>query len=71
MLITSEKIRIICKRRNITMGELADKLNISRQNLSNKLTRNNFNESELCDIARALNCTFISKFKFNDSDDTI
>ena len=41
-LTTSEKIRIICKRSDVTYSELAVRLNMSIQNISNKLTRDNF-----------------------------
>ena len=36
MLTTAEKIKVIMKRNNFTMTELANQLNCSRQNLSIK-----------------------------------
>ena len=54
MLKTAEKIKVIMKRNNFTMTELANQLNCSRQNLSNKMSRNNFDERELTAIANAL-----------------
>ena len=54
MLTTAEKIKVIMKRNNFTMTELAKQLNCSRQNLSNKMSRNNFDERELTAIANAL-----------------
>lgn len=42
------------KHNNFTMTELANQLNCSRQNLSNKMSRNNFDERELTAIANAL-----------------
>ena len=54
MLTTAEKIKVIMKRNNFTMTELANQLNCSRQNLSNKMLRNNFDERELTAIANAL-----------------
>lgn len=56
MLTTAEKIKVIMKRNNFTMTELANQLNCSRQNLSNKMSRNNFDERELTVIANALGC---------------
>ena len=56
MLTTVEKIKIIMKRNNFTMTELANQLNCSRQNLSNKMSRNNFDEKELTAIADVLGC---------------
>ena len=40
----------------MTMGQLADKTGQTRQNLSNKMTRDNFPEKELREIADALDC---------------
>ena len=54
MLTTAEKIKVIMKHNNFTMTELANQLNCSRQNLSNKMSRNNFDEREL--TANALGC---------------
>lgn len=56
MLTTAEKIKVIMKRNNFTMTELANQLNCSRQNLSNKMSRNNFDERELTAIANAFGC---------------
>lgn len=56
MLTTAEKIKVIMKRNNFTMTELANQLNCSRQNLSNKMSRNNFDERELTAITNALGC---------------
>ena len=52
----AEKIKVIMKRNNFTMTELANQLNCSRQNLSNKMSRNNFDERELTAIADVLGC---------------
>ena len=70
-LSTGEKIRILLGRRDTTVTELAAKLNTTRQNLSNKLTRNNFMESDLEAIAAALDCTFESHFVMNDTKEEI
>ena len=61
MLTTAEKIKVIMKRNNFTMTELANQLNCSRQNLSNKMSRNNFDERELTAIANALEINFINR----------
>ena len=66
-LTSGEKIKIILKRRNMTIEKLADKLNQSRQNLTQKLTRDNFSEKELCKIAEILDCKFHTEFIFNDT----
>ncbi|MGI5937055.1 MAG: helix-turn-helix transcriptional regulator [Oscillospiraceae bacterium] len=70
-LQTNEKIRILAGRRNLTLKELAEKLGMSRQNLNNKLTRNNFSEKQLRDIAEALNCTLDITFTTKDTGESI
>lgn len=61
-LTTSERIRIICKRKGIMLADVALATGQSRQNLSNKLTRNNFTEAELVAIADAIGCRFETAF---------
>ena len=61
-LTTSEKINIIMKRQNMNMTELAKKTDQSRQNLSNKMSRDNFSENDLRLIANALECDLRIQF---------
>ena len=61
-LRTSEKIKIILGRQSLNISDLADKLGQSRQNLTNKLSRDNFSEKELTEIAEALNCKYEGVF---------
>ena len=70
-LTMGEKIKIITDRRGITITGLAKQLGTSRQNLTNKFSRNNFSEKELHEIAKALNCEFIGQFKMNDTGEVI
>ncbi len=70
-LTMGEKIRIMLKRRNMTLGELAEKIGQSRQNLSNKMSRDNFTEKDLRQIAKALNCTYKAGFLMNDTGEEI
>ena len=67
----AEKIRIALHRRNMTLADLAKALDTSRQNVSNKLSRDNFTEKELLEIASALNCTYKATFIMNDTGDEI
>jgi transcriptional regulator with XRE-family HTH domain len=67
-LTTTEKVRLILKRKNITAYSLADKLNQSRQNLSLKFSRDNFSERELRDIAKALDCQLEINFILKNGD---
>lgn len=71
MLTNSEKIKILIRRRDMTLRELAEKLGQSAQNLSNKIGRDNFKEIELRKIAEVLNCEYISSFRMRDTDETI
>ena len=68
----SERIRILLvKRENISKSKLARRLNISPQNLHNKMKRDNFTEKDLQQIAEVLNCTFKTEFVLNDTDEVI
>lgn len=55
-MTAAEKIRIIAKRANVSMGELAASTGQSRQNLSNKFNRDNLSEREMEALATALGC---------------
>lgn len=63
-----EKIRILAKRKKVTISELATLIDTTNQNLSNKLTRDNFSEKELKQIAEALGCRFEGFFIFDDGE---
>ncbi len=68
---TSEKIRILAKRKGKTMGDIADMTEQSRQNLSNKMKRDNFTIAELKRIASALGCSVSICFIDNNTDEQI
>lgn len=67
-LTMGEKIRILIKRKKMTISELANLIETTNQNLSNKLTRDNFSEKELQQIAEALGCRFEGFFIFEDGE---
>jgi transcriptional regulator with XRE-family HTH domain len=67
-LTMGEKIRILLRRKKITISDLADMIGTSRQNLTNKLNRDNFSEQELIEIATVLGCKFEGFFIFDDGD---
>lgn len=67
----SEKIKILLVKRKITVTQLAKELNTSSQNLSNKLRQDNFRESELKEIAAALDCSFSITFTLNDTGEEV
>ncbi len=64
---TSTKIRMIMLERGIGVKELAKMIGTSSSNLSNKLSRNNFKETDLRSIADALNCDYSSMFTYRDT----
>lgn len=66
-----EKIKIMLGRRNMTLAQLAEKTGQSRQNMSNKMSRDNFTEKELRTIAEAPDCTYDAHFITNDTKETL
>ena len=68
----AEKIRILLvKCGNISEAELARRMEMSPQNLHNKMKRDNFTESDLTAIAKALDCTLSVNFMMNDTGETL
>ncbi|MFV0363390.1 MAG: hypothetical protein ACK5LL_09945 [Suipraeoptans sp.] len=63
-LTFAEQVKIILKRRNMTIKALADLVeketgnNMSRQNMTQKLGRNNFQEQDMQLIASILGCSY-------------
>lgn len=56
MLTTAEKIRVILRRKGITITDLANATGQTRQNLTNKFSRDNLTENDMKAIANALGC---------------
>ena len=67
----SERIRIVLIKRKMTVTALAERIGISPQNLTNKLKRDNFTESELREIAAAMDCTLEAAFALNDTGEKV
>lgn len=65
-MTVSEKIRIIAKRSNMSMGDLAVATGQTRQNLSNKLGRDNMSVKDIESMAAAMGCTVEIKFTLSD-----
>ncbi|WP_430885098.1 helix-turn-helix domain-containing protein [Fusibacter sp. JL216-2] len=61
-LTMGEKIRILLKRKNVTIVELSKRLVTTNQNMANKFKRDNFSMNELEAIADALDCEFEGYF---------
>lgn len=58
----AEKIKILCIKKKTNVAELSVKLGNSKQNLFNKLYRNNMKASDLEKIADALDCDLKIEF---------
>jgi len=63
----AKKIKILLIEREMTLTELAKKLNTGQPNLSGKMKRDNFSEKELKEIAEALNCDYEILFTTRDT----
>lgn len=53
----SEQIRILLRRKGLTVEKLAEMIGTSKQNLNQKLIRNNFHEHDMEIICKALGCS--------------
>lgn len=67
----TEQIKIALVKREMSAKQLAQILNTSPSNLYQKFKRDNFSEKELIEIADALNCDFVGKFKMRDTGEEI
>jgi len=70
-LSAADKIRIIIRKREMTLADLSDKTKQTRQNLSNKMTLDNFRVKELENIANQLNCELEINFVMKDTQEKI
>jgi DNA-binding Xre family transcriptional regulator len=67
----SEKIKIVLLKKKMTVTKLAEKIGSSSQNLSNKLSQDNFREKELQEIAEALDCDYEANFVLRDTGEKV
>lgn len=70
-LSASQKIRILLNKKKMTISQLAEIIGSSAQNLSNKLKRDNLDESEIKKISQALNCDYLIQFKIKDTNELV
>lgn len=61
-MTTSEQIRVLCVRANVSISELARRINQTPQNFNAKLKRNTVTQKELEQIASALNVMYEQYF---------
>lgn len=71
MISAAERIKIVLRRRKMSIGDLAELIGTSRQNLSNKFSRDNLTEKDIQMIATALDCTYDISFVMNDTGERI
>ncbi len=62
----SKKIRQLLIEKDTSITKLAILLGTKPQNLTNKLSRDNFTYNDLQKIAKALNCRYEAKFIIDD-----
>ena len=68
MTIT-DQIKVLCVRSNISIAELARRLNTSPQAFNSKMKRGSFTIEELEIIAEAVNAKFLRKFELDNGDE--
>lgn len=61
-MTTTEQIKVLCVRMNISISELARRIGNSPQNFSAKLKRGTITDKELTQIADVLNITYEQTF---------
>lgn len=59
-----QKVKIACDESGITLTELAEKLGMSQQSMSNRLKTGKFTQEELEQIAQVLGCKYINYFEY-------
>ena len=65
-MTVAEKIRLIAKRVKMSMGDLAEGTGQTRQNLSNKLNRDNMSTKDIQALAEAMGCSVEITFTLPD-----
>ncbi len=53
----SEQMRVVMNRRGVSVQEIADRLGVSRQNVNQRLKRDNFTLDEMEKYAAAVGCS--------------
>lgn len=69
VMTTSDQIRVLCARLNISMAELARRMGQSPQSLSGKMSRESFSISDMEKVAEAAGISFVRKFVFPNGEE--
>ena len=64
-LTISEKLRLVIKRKKLKMGEIAEKLGCSRQNLHKKFDKNTWTDESLKEVCEVMGISY--EIIFTDS----
>lgn len=62
-----ENLRLLLIKRNISKSELGRQLGISRQTMTTKLSKDNYNLKELIELSNILNCDIEVSFILKDT----
>ncbi|WP_427108642.1 helix-turn-helix domain-containing protein [Lysinibacillus xylanilyticus] len=68
MLTATEKLKVILKRKDMTVKELADLLGTTRQNLHSKLAKDNLSEDDLKKYCEVLGIKYEINFILENDD---
>ena len=66
-----EQLRILCAKSNLSLAEIARRLNKSPQAFCQKIKRGNFTIDELADIALVVGCEIKCEFIYPNGDKVI
>ena len=61
-----EQIKAACAKQGMTMGALAEKIGMSKQNFSARLQNEKFKDDELKKMASVIGCKYVCYFEFED-----
>lgn len=67
-MATSEQLKILCVKLDISVSELARRCGTSPQAFSQKMKREGFTPSELKEVAAAVGCKYESSFILPNGD---
>ncbi|MCL1696547.1 helix-turn-helix transcriptional regulator [Lysinibacillus sp. BPa_S21] len=68
MLTATEKLKVILKRKDMTVKEFADLLGTTRQNLHSKLAKDNLSEDDLKKYCEVLGIKYEINFILENDD---
>lgn len=68
-MITSDMIRALCKKMNVSLSELSRRLGQTPQNFNKKLQRGTISSEEILQIAEVLNVGYEQVFVLSDREE--